>query len=70
MQEKIEKVVAMIKENPGFAQEFKAHPVQAVEKILGKDLPDEMVQNIIDGVKAKVNLDKAGDLLGGVKKLF
>jgi len=28
------------------------------------------MDKIIDGVKAKISVDKAGDMLGSIKKLF
>lgn len=37
---------------------------------LGVDLPDEQINKLVDAIKAKLNLDKAGDLLGGIGKLF
>ena len=49
---------------------FKKEPIKAVEKILGVDLPDDVVKKIIDGVKASITLDDAKDLLGSLKKLF
>ena len=49
---------------------FKKEPINAVEKILGVDLPDDVVKKIIDGVKASITLDDAKDLLGSLKKLF
>ena len=60
----------MITEDKELMELFKTEPVKAVEKVLGVDLPDDMVQKIIDSVKAQITLDKAGDLLGSLKKLF
>ncbi len=51
-------------------EQFQMEPVKAVEKIIGKDLPDELVEKIIDGVKAKISVDKLGDVAGALKKLF
>ena len=49
---------------------FKKEPLKAVEKILGVDLPDDVVKKIIDGVKASITIEDAKDLLGSLKKLF
>lgn len=72
IKEKIEEIVAKIKAEPDFANEFKANPVKAAEKVLGVDLPDDIINKVIDGVKAKVSFDdvadKVGDLLGMFKK--
>ena len=51
-------------------KEFKSDPVKAIEKVTGKDLPDGALDKIADGVKAKITADKAGDVLGSIKKLF
>lgn len=71
---KIEEVVSKIKSDKSVAEEFKKDPVKAVEKIIGVDLPDDAVKKVVDGVKAKVSLDKLGDAAGDVKdklkKLF
>ncbi|MBQ3201662.1 MAG: hypothetical protein IJB22_07060 [Clostridia bacterium] len=49
---------------------FKADPVKALESKLGIDLPDDQINKLIDAIKAKLTLDKAGDLLGGLGKMF
>ena len=67
---KIQELVEKIKDDPQMLADFKEEPVKVVEKLLGVDLPDDVVEKVIDGVKAKITLDKAGDLLGGLKKLF
>ena len=38
--------------------------------MLGVDLPDDLIEKVIDGVKAKLTLDNAKDALGALKKLF
>lgn len=63
---KIEEVVNKVKNDKNFAEKFQKEPVKAVEDVLGVDLPDDQVQGIIDGVKAKVNLDSVGDKIGGI----
>lgn len=69
---KIEEIVNKVKNDKNFAAEFAADPVKAAEKILGVDLPDDQINKIIDGVKAKIKADdvmgKVGGLLGGFKK--
>lgn len=70
IKEKVQELVKMITEDKKLMELFKTEPVKAVEKVLGVDLPDDTVQKIIDSVKAQITLDKAGDLLGSLKKLF
>ena len=51
---------------------FKKDPVAVIEKKLGIDLPDDQIDALIDGIKAKLKaddvLDAAGKLLGMFKK--
>ena len=63
---KIEEVVNKVKSDEGFADKFKSEPVKAIEEVLGVDLPDDVINNVIDGVKAKVDFDGIADKLGGL----
>ena len=58
---KIDEVVAKIQSDPSIAEEFKTNPVGAVEKILGIDLPDDVINNVITGVKAKLGVSNITD---------
>ena len=64
--EKITELVEKIQKDPKLVENFKKNPVATVEKLLGVDLPDEQINKIVDGIKAKLTADKVGDLLGGL----
>lgn len=66
----IEEVVERIQKNPDLLKKFNEEPVPVLEKILGVDLPDDQLEKLIDGIKAKITLDKVGDVLGGLGSLF
>ncbi len=66
----IRKLVDKVQSDDEIKALFKKDPVKAVEKIIGVDLPDDVVKKIIDGVKASITVDDAKDLLGSLKKLF
>lgn len=66
----ITKVVEKIMKDEKLKKQFKEDPVKAVESVLGVDLPDDVVKKVIDGVKAKITVDKVGDIAGAIKKLF
>lgn len=70
IKELIEKLQDKIEKDPSIKELFLKDPVAAVEKVLGVDLPDDLVDKVIDGVKAKIAGDKLGDALGKLKKLF
>ena len=60
IKKKIEEVVQKIKNDKNFAAKFQKDPVKALEEVLGVDLPEDQINAIISGVKAKINLDKIG----------
>lgn len=70
IKKKIEEIVAKVKSDDKFANKFKEDPVKAVEAVIGIDLPDDQVNALVDGVKAKIAGDKASGIFGSVKKLF
>lgn len=63
---KIEEIVNKVKNDKDFGKKFSEDPIKAVEGVLGVDLPDDQIKQIVEGVKAKVNLDSITDKLGGL----
>ena len=70
LKDKIEEIVEKIKSDKDIAAKFQKDPISVVENLLGVDLPNEQLDQVVDAVKAKINLDKVGDLLGGLGNLF
>lgn len=68
--DKIDKIVDKIKNDKDIAAKFQKDPISTVEGLIGVDLPNDQLENIVDAIKAKVSLDKVGDALGGLKGLF
>ena len=66
IKEKIEAIVAKIQKNPALLKKFNTEPVKVVEELVGIDLPDELIEKVVDGVKAKLTMDKVGDALGAL----
>ena len=67
---KIEAIVEKVQKNPAMLKKFQTEPVKVVEELIGMDLPDELIEKIVDGVKAKITADKVGDALGAIGGLF
>ena len=63
---KIEEIVSKIKSDEGLLKKFKDDPIKTVEGLIGIDLPDDQIEKIVDGIKAKISLDDIGDKLGGI----
>ncbi|MBP3204390.1 MAG: hypothetical protein IJ794_07375 [Lachnospiraceae bacterium] len=72
--EKIQEVVTKVSADKTLLEQFQKEPVKVVEKVVGVDLPDDVVNRIIDGVKAKLTADKisgvAGSVAGAIKNLL
>ena len=49
---------------------FERNPASVIEDLIGVDLPNDLVNEVIEGIKAKIAIDKVGDALGGLGKLF
>ena len=70
VKEKIAEIAEKIMKDEKLQKQFKDEPVKAIEKLLDVDLPDAVVEKIIDGVKAKIAVDKVADVAGMFKKMF
>ena len=57
----MDEILEKVKGDDAFIAKFKENPVKAVEEFTGKDLPDEQIKGIAEGLKAKIVLDKDGD---------
>ena len=70
IKELIEKAIGKLQADEDLLAKFKKDPIKVVEKLLGVDLPDEKLEAIVDGIKAKMAIDDLGDVLGKLGGLF
>lgn len=66
----IEKAVKKLMSDKDLLAKFEKNPASVIEELIGMDLPDELVNQVIDGIKAKIKLDQLGGVLGGLGKMF
>lgn len=67
VKEQIKKAVEKISKDKNLLEQFQKEPAKALKSVLGIDLPEDMVDQVIQGVKAKLTVDKASDALGALK---
>jgi len=67
---KTEEIIEKLKNDEALRAEFKAEPIKTAEKLIGVDLPDDQIKQVVEVIKAKVSLDDIGKLLGGFGGLF
>lgn len=63
---KIEQIVNKLKADKNLMAKFEKNPVAVVEELIGIDLPDDQINKLVEGIKAKIKLDKVGGMLGGL----
>ena len=67
---KIEQTVKKLLSDKNLMAKFEKNPASVIEELIGVDLPDDKVNQLIDGIKAKIKLDQLGNALGGLSGLF
>ncbi len=70
IKKKVEEIIKKVSNDKDFAKKFKKDPVSAVEDILGVDLPNDTINAVIDGVKAKMTADAAKDMMNKAMDFF
>ncbi len=70
IKEQISKIVEEISKNPDIKEQFEKEPVKAIEKVLGVDLPDAVIEQVINGVKAKLTVENVSQAANMLKKFF
>lgn len=67
---KIEEIVNKIKSDPKLLDAFKTDPVKTVEKTAGVDIPDDIEDKIVSGVKAALAGDKFSGAVDAIRNLI
>ncbi len=62
-----QEVVEKLKADDNLLANFKKEPIKVLEKLIGKDLPDEQIEKVIDLIKAKLAADDIADTVDDVK---
>ena len=70
IQKLIVKAVKELTENEELLRAFNKNPGKTLEKLLGVDLPDEQINAVVAGVKAKLGLDDVMDVAGKLMGLL
>ena len=70
IKELAEKAIDAIKGDDNLLESFKTNPIKVVEKVLKVDLPDDIIEKIVEIVKTKINVDDAKEALGKIAGLF
>ena len=69
VKDKAEDILKEINSNPQLIEEFKKDPIKTIEKLIGIDLPDDTIKQIIASVKENITAEDAGELLAAINKI-
>lgn len=67
IKEQIKKAVDRISGDKKLQEQFQKEPVKALESVLGVDLPDDVVNQVVQGVKAKLTADNVSGAVDALK---
>jgi hypothetical protein len=67
---KIEEIVNTVTKDEAVKAQFQKDPVKAVEQLLGVEVPQETMDKIVAGVKAKLTGDKLAGAADSLKKFL
>ena len=67
---KVEELVGKLQKDPATLKSFQDDPIKTVEKLTGVDLPDEQLQPLVAGIKAKLAAADLGGKLDGLTNRF
>ena len=70
IKEQVTKAVDKITKDKKLQEQFQKEPVKALESVLGVDLPDGVVEQVVQGVKAKLATDKVSCAMDSLKGLI
>ena len=70
IQKIISDVLTKLKSDKNLAAKFDKDPTAVLEDLIGIDLPNEQLNAVIEGIKAKLKLDDVADKIGGVLNFF
>ena len=67
---KVDEIVEKIKSDKNILAKFQKDPITTVEGLIGVDLPNDQIEKMVELIKAKIDMDKIGSVLGGLGGLF
>ena len=63
---KIEELTKSLQNDGDLVKKFEKNPAAVIESVLGVDLPDDKVNEVVKMVQGKGLLDNAGGILSGL----
>ncbi len=66
----VESLIGKITGDGALKEKFQKDPLGTAKGLIGDNVPEETLKQVVDGVQAKLKLDDADGLLGNVKGIF
>lgn len=66
----ITKIVEKISKDESLRKDFQNDPVGAAKKLIGVEVSDDIIQQVVTGIKGKLTADQVSGAVDALKKLF
>ena len=70
LKERVQKAVKKLLSDDKLMEKFEKNPASVIEEVIGVDLPDEMVNEAVELIKAQLTAEKVGNALESLGGLF
>lgn len=70
IKKKIEEIVTKLQNDKDLMKKFETNPAGLVNEYLGVSLPEDQVNQIVAGVKAKITAENIGDAISGIANML
>lgn len=64
----VDQIVTKAKSDPEFMKKLQNDPEKTIESVIGVDIPDGAVDQVLSAVKGKIALDKISGVMDLLKK--
>lgn len=66
----ITRIVEKISKDESLKKDFQNDPVGAAKRLIGVEVPDDVIGQVVNGIKGKITADQVSGAVDALKKLF
>lgn len=66
----ITRIVEKISKDESLKRDFQNDPIGAAKKLIGVEVSDDVIGQIVNGIKGKITADQVSGAVDALKKLF
>ena len=66
IKKKVEEIVEKLTSDKDLKKKFEKNPAKVLEDLIGVELPDEQVNQLVEAIQAQLTVESIGGFLGGL----